>query len=270
MIAHLKEENILLSQYVKLVLLENGYLDGDKSWEYLNIESPFHRLYYIKKGSAQIRYQGVEHEMIEGNWYFLRRYTVMDYYASEDFEKYYVHFQMPYLGLKDVLDDCEGFVEFQRPSLDADKFIGLFDSSGFEFYIQGYAKILDIASTLYLQHEPIDILSEIQHSQYVALIDYLETQGTFKTTVEFMASYVDQSIADFYRKFKSSMGVTPKKYLHQLLMNRSRILLMTTNMTIQEVAYSLGFDDGLYFSRFFKKRMGDTPSHYRSEKRFVH
>ena len=46
-------------------------------------------------------------------------------------------------------------------------------------------------------------------------------------------------------------------------MERAQLLLYTTNLTIKEVAYTLGFNDQNYFIRMFHKVEGVTPQEYR-------
>jgi YesN/AraC family two-component response regulator len=46
-------------------------------------------------------------------------------------------------------------------------------------------------------------------------------------------------------------------------------MLLTTSKSIQEIAYELGYDDALYFSRVFKKRIGVSPTTYRANNRVV-
>jgi AraC family transcriptional activator of pobA len=55
----------------------------------------------------------------------------------------------------------------------------------------------------------------------------------------------------------------PSHVLHSRLLLEARRNLAYTNLSIAEVSYLLGFQDPAYFSRFFKKRSGETPAHYR-------
>jgi AraC-like DNA-binding protein len=82
-------------------------------------------------------------------------------------------------------------------------------------------------------------------------------------TVDLMAKKCGQSVSDFTRKFKKTTGLSPKAYLHNVLLNKSKVLLATTNKSVKEIAYSLGYKDSLYFSRFFSKYCGISPISYR-------
>ncbi|MHC9001192.1 helix-turn-helix domain-containing protein [Enterococcus bulliens] len=52
-------------------------------------------------------------------------------------------------------------------------------------------------------------------------------------------------------------------YMNELRIKRAKDLLKQVDVTISEVAESIGFTDISYFSKVFKKRTGQTPSQYR-------
>ena len=64
-------------------------------------------------------------------------------------------------------------------------------------------------------------------------------------------------------KFTSEMGLSPMQYLVHLRMSHAKRLLITTDMSISEIATAIGFKDAFYFSRFFKKNDSMTPTQYR-------
>lgn len=71
----------------------------------------------------------------------------------------------------------------------------------------------------------------------------------------------------FINLFKAQFGVTPHRYRLRQLMSKACALLLSTEMTVQEIAYTLGMDDPQYFSRLFKSQQGCTPRDYRSRYR---
>lgn len=70
----------------------------------------------------------------------------------------------------------------------------------------------------------------------------------------------------FIKLFKKQTKLTPQQMLDTLRMQKATHLLQYSQMSITEVAATVGFDDPLYFSRRFKKKTGLSPSRFREEK----
>ena len=66
------------------------------------------------------------------------------------------------------------------------------------------------------------------------------------------------SVSRFSHVFKKEIGQAPKEYLIEERIKRAKKLLATTEMSAQDVAFSLGYDNPLYFYRLFKKKTGMT------------
>ena len=65
--------------------------------------------------------------------------------------------------------------------------------------------------------------------------------------------------------FKSEMGISPKKYLTNLKINKAKELLIATEDPINIIGSSVGFSDALSFSKFFRKETSLSPSQYRKD-----
>ncbi len=78
-----------------------------------------------------------------------------------------------------------------------------------------------------------------------------------------LAETVNLSKYHFVKKYKEVTGTTPINHFIQLKIERACHLLDTTNNSINEIAFAVGYEDAYYFSRIFKKLMGVSPSQYR-------
>ena len=65
------------------------------------------------------------------------------------------------------------------------------------------------------------------------------------------------------RLFKRSIKVSPLQYINRKKIEKAELLLLTEDLSIKELAYTLGFSDHSYFIRLFKKITGKTPQEYR-------
>ncbi len=69
----------------------------------------------------------------------------------------------------------------------------------------------------------------------------------------------------FIRLFKEIIGMSPQQYRTQILINRACILLQDPSLSVKQIAFELGFDDPLYFSRVFRLEKGISPREYRKQ-----
>lgn len=66
----------------------------------------------------------------------------------------------------------------------------------------------------------------------------------------------------FYQLFRKEFGVTPLEYRNSIILNQAKLLLSSGDISVKEIAFNLGFQTVAYFSRFFKKHTGYSPSEY--------
>jgi AraC family transcriptional activator of pobA len=66
---------------------------------------------------------------------------------------------------------------------------------------------------------------------------------------------------------KRATGMSPRAYLHRLLLRDAQELLANTGMPISQVAFQIGFADPAYFTRFFKRETGQNPGVFRKSHR---
>ncbi|MAZ86345.1 MAG: AraC family transcriptional regulator [Cellvibrionaceae bacterium] len=79
-----------------------------------------------------------------------------------------------------------------------------------------------------------------------------------------VAERFDMSVRTFNRRFKSATGKTPLQYLQEIRIDMAKDLLQTSNLSVSEVAYKVGYQDMGHFSSLFKKLLSTTPSEYRA------
>lgn len=93
-------------------------------------------------------------------------------------------------------------------------------------------------------------------------IAYLLEHLTDRIDCHYLAQICSLSTAQFYNIFNAQYGMTPLAYRDSLLMRRATLLLRDGTFSVTEIAEMLGFDSVSYFSRFFKKHRGISPSAY--------
>ena len=65
------------------------------------------------------------------------------------------------------------------------------------------------------------------------------------------------------RVFRRDTGITPWQYLNRYRVVQAQKLLLTSELSVTEVAQHVGFNDPAYFVRVFHKETGKAPRQYR-------
>ena len=63
--------------------------------------------------------------------------------------------------------------------------------------------------------------------------------------------------------FKNEAGITPGRYIDELIITKAKKLLLYRDLSIKDISDKLGFCDQFYFSKRFKEKTGHTPSQFR-------
>lgn len=82
-----------------------------------------------------------------------------------------------------------------------------------------------------------------------------------------IAGHVCISRSYLYKLFEEYLGVSPKEFLTQFRITRSKDLLTVTDLSVEGVAMSCGYGDAMVYSKTFKRIMGVPPSVYRKKNR---
>ena len=99
-----------------------------------------------------------------------------------------------------------------------------------------------------------DLLSEI--------LTYMNARIAEPVTIEEICHEFFISRSSLQALFKTHLNTSPKNYLLNIKLQKSKELIRENQYTISEIAYMLGFSSIHYFSRLFKKYFNITPSAY--------
>ena len=196
-------------------------------------------------------------------------YTVLDNYISlvpsgldyrrisKEDELIVIHFDAPTVSSNKI----EAFLP-REPR----KYIELF-SEAYEIWEKkeaGYkykcgAKLLEIFAECYSENlTPNEKKSPISDS-----VEYLQKNFSNSTvTVGDIASKSFMSEVYFRKLFKAEFGISPKKYIIKLRMQKAISLINAGYYSLKEIAEMCGYTDYKYFSVEFKEMIGCSPSEY--------
>jgi len=95
-------------------------------------------------------------------------------------------------------------------------------------------------------------------------ITYLEDNcSDFSLYIGTLAQVSGISEIYFRKLFTTVYGMSPKKYINLIRINKAKELLLTHDVSIQQIAEEVGFNDVYSFCKAFKKAQACTPSEYR-------
>jgi len=94
---------------------------------------------------------------------------------------------------------------------------------------------------------------------------YMEEHYAEDISLADIAGYVYLSASYVSRIYKKMCGINIIERLQQIRIRKSRELLSETNIKVQDVALSVGFNSPRYFCSVFKKNTGYTPQEYREK-----
>lgn len=97
------------------------------------------------------------------------------------------------------------------------------------------------------------------------LKEYLDVHLEERLTLEKCSEITYLSVSQTIRRFRSAYGMTPYEYLNQRRINTAKQLLQNSTLSIEEIAAQTGFPDHNYFSKYFKKKVGVSPSKFRKQ-----
>lgn len=105
--------------------------------------------------------------------------------------------------------------------------------------------------------------------QYIDLcLGYILTNIYRKITVEELTEFIGVSQPYLYKIFIKHFNMSVKDYIIWNKIYNAKKMLEETDMTITQIAASIGYDDPLAFSRIFSRKERISPSKYR-EKHFI-
>jgi transcriptional regulator GlxA family with amidase domain len=92
---------------------------------------------------------------------------------------------------------------------------------------------------------------------------WLQARGGRAVTVADMAREIAMEERTFLRRFKAATGMKPIEYIQHLRIGKARELLEFTRRSIEQIAWSVGYEDAAAFRRLFQRLIGLSPGDYR-------
>ena len=107
-----------------------------------------------------------------------------------------------------------------------------------------------------VDRHPDELIAQIQF--------WMRTNLSSQATLAQVAQQFGISQRTFTRRFKAATGTRATEFWQQLKINAAKELLGSSNLSIQEIADMVGYQDQGHLTRLFKLALGATPTEYRA------
>ena len=231
-----------------------------------------YQLLYVATGKAQFFFNGEEKTVTAGNMVLFqpRQEQKYNYYAKDNPHVYWVHF---------TGSNVKNILRYYNIPLDNPVFFSGVSSTyenlfkeiiheiqmcktGSHELIAMYLRQLFILIERAKETPRTFIASYIQEEMEIARRYFTEHYNECISIKEY-ASSRNMSVSWLQRKFKENFHTSPMQYLLSVRICQATELLETSNYNITQIANIVGYDDPLYFSRFYSKVKGVSPTEYR-------
>ena len=264
-----KDIDALWNADIELKSLYSDSADGnngsetDKNLRMLYKYWDYGRIWCVTEGSGFVRTTYGDFDLEEGKAYYIRQSTLIETRCEKYMEQYYVDF-LPYTKFLPL----ENYFCFKTVSEDFDVILGL------------TKKLISIHNS-----QRIDAIFERNSIMNAILSLFIDKPKTYKEkspeiiktietingkikeniSVSDLAASLGYNVNYFSRLFKSHIGVSPQKYIIDKRLELAKHLLLTTNMSVGEIAAESGYNDAMYFSRLFSKETGISPAFFKKK-----
>ena len=104
---------------------------------------------------------------------------------------------------------------------------------------------------------------EIHHSGRPSLSYIMEQNYCSDLALTEFARLCARSLSSFRRDFNKLYGIPPGQWLKEKRLQRSKVLLTNSDMTLEAICFECGFRNRSHFSRLFKERFGLSPQAFK-------
>ncbi len=181
--------------------------------------------------------------------------SIKDLYQSAPSFSYFISLGEPYIKLKDYE---ELYPALKRLIMELDE-----KGQGKDIMINLlFGQIL--LGISHLAQQAFTIESSAANIHIRKAINYFHQNYDRDIKIKDLAHELNIHEGYLYRIFKKRMSMTPIQYLTRLRMEKAKMLLTRTDISIIEISEYIGINSRQYFTSLFKKYTNKTPSEYRN------
>lgn len=273
-------------------LLNTDYVKLDSKWNYKNVISPYHRIYYIDDGLGKIEDTEKTLTLEPGYLYIIPNYTLCNLACDNFLSQYFVQFfeestdgtsifgnnnfvfklavrEIDVLNFKRLLelnpgrglDRSDDPIIYEKHSY-YKKYQELNDLQSYSDFIETQGILLQLISRFSMPEQfnhktkdvPVKILDAIR---------FISINLHKELSINFLADRYNCNNQYFSRLFEQHMGIRPQAYIIHKRIERAKHMISSGTLSLTDIAERTGFGSLASFSKSFKNETGRSPRSYR-------
>lgn len=277
-----------------LSMIYTGFKRVGSWWNYKNVISPFYRLYYIEKGCGKVYINNVSYELTPETLFLIPKFTFHSYECSDSMDHYYICF----------FDDLAGNAGIPNPSkMNLKVAAHTTDRDLVKRYLKlNPCKALSVVAPQHYGNDKaiyeacegnpsfrmgsiiesdgilLQLLSRFVSDESLKQPSANDSYGKFELVIGYVSKNLDKRISvndlaelmcltpdHFSKVFKKIIGMSPCEYIQVKRIERAQALLLTTDLTIMQIAEKVGILSPAQFTRLFAKIAQYSPKEYRAK-----
>lgn len=253
-------------------LINEHYKAGEDTEFFLDNEW---KIIYLVKGVARFSTIETQMPLYEREGVFVNLRILHKLSFSEDSEVFILSFnpdsalrEDKYIYDKYILPLIHSSIPFV--SLSKTKTQGLsWAYSNYSEDINPYE--LSITSALYetlfsilKEHsEKLNRVVSKQNEKLIKLLEYIHNNYMYPISLADLAKQINTSTREVVRIFNKHIDSTPLQYINNYRLQRAKVMLKDTNLTVTEIATKVGYESSSHFTKSFKDKFLITPSSFK-------
>ncbi|WP_321378035.1 AraC family transcriptional regulator [Trichococcus shcherbakoviae] len=233
-------------------------------------------VHFVISGKGRYTVNDITHHLGVGDFFLIRPNELVDYEADvqDPWEYYWIGFSGTKvkeilhtngIGAKDYIGQVGAQKELQE------KFAHFMEADFFDDAkkLANQALFYDIFSFFKIHNENMEMGVRISRTKKYSEAFLLYVGNNYyreDLTIEEIAKSMYLHPAYFSQVIKEELGLTALKYLNLYRMNKASQLLKTTELSVEQIASAVGYQNRHSFTRAFKNRFHSSPTRYKLEK----
>ena len=276
---YIKERRLMIMNYTDPFEFNNSdlvfYHCGQESCTPNHFYGPFIRdhylIHYVVEGEGKFEVDGKTYSLSKGQGFVICP-NVITYYKADNLNPWnYIWVGFRGIKAKEYLNNAGLNRKHPIFTYTHDTYVEEYIKEMIRINQFGIGNDLNLLGLLYLflskliQNNTYLYKSTLETPQNLYIekaINYIQANYSRNITVGELSTFLSINRSYLYTLFKKQLSISPQQFLIQYRMDKACELMGNTNLTISQIARSVGYNDPLIFSKTFKKVKNTSPKSF--------